>query len=68
MKAIKFGIVLALFLGYTDAIAIKTSSIDNTWIPEEDTMLMLKKSEYMDFEMKWLAPPKEDPNAPTEAD
>lgn len=40
MKAIKFGIVLALFLGYTDAIAIKSSSIDTDYedkvVEEED--------------------------------
>ena len=68
MKVIKFGIVLALFLGYSQAVAIKSSSIDKTWIPEEETMLQLQKSEYMDFEMKWLEPKKEDPNAPSAED
>ena len=68
MKVIKGAIVLALFLGCTDAIVVKSSSIDTAWIPEEQTMLMLKAPEYIDFEMKFLVPPKPDPNAPTVED
>ena len=69
MKVIKGAIVLALFLGCSEAINLKSSSIDSAWIPEEQTMLMLNKSpDYIDFEMKFLAPPKEDPAAPTAED
>ena len=31
-------------------------------------MLQLQQPEYIDFEMKWLAQPKEDPAAPTSDD
>ena len=69
MKVIKGAIVLALFLGCSEAISVKSSSIESNWIPEEQTMLMLQKEpEYYDFEMKFLAKPKEDPNAPNAKD
>ena len=69
MKVIKGAIVLALFLGCSEAIAVKSSSIDSAWIPEENTMLMLQKEpEYYDFEMKFLAQPKPDPSAPNDDD
>ena len=53
MKVIKGAFVLALFLGYSEAIALKSSAIDSKWIPEEDTMVQLQQPEFIDYSSHW---------------